>query len=470
MKQRAKLLKSLLFIWSMVLLSCQTDETQELPGENNSVSPIVSKPFTDFKKLPDLLSEALPGELLLAARNGNSNADSNYQFEIDSTSVTQITNNGIEYYTMAVTRETTEEGTFENLVVFNIGNEKKAVLIKYKPDDSYLSRYKADTQTQFTGKFNMTEISRTSFLSRSATATKCFISTQLYCTNNNPPTLAGQGCYKNKDGGAHVKSVISINCFEVVMNNPEPYLENKFVLEPVTDAGGGNPDIAIPIATQPIFLGNIQFSFIRRLTPEQKEWWNNPANNKAVVSILNHLNQNTFDWTINPEAMAFAKKLIDYSIANGLSFEFDGRIEPSGTRTINSLDELAESLNQLEINSVEMEQQPNISNTFLGSYKFKINLFTGLRMNVKFSVSRQQRHTVTNVTSEEYGASLGEWSQSDYFVDILPNGNIKVEVIGSMKYDYSIEGWGIKVFKGIRLTLILNPMDATIVSSSWRYN
>ncbi|PZQ82191.1 MAG: hypothetical protein DI548_12230, partial [Flavobacterium johnsoniae] len=77
---------------------------------------------------------------------------------------------------------------------------------------------------------------------------------------------------------------------------------------------------------------------------------------------------------------------------------------------------------------------------------------------------------VTNVTSEEYGASLGEWSQSDYFVDILPNGNIKVEIIGSMKYDYSIEGWGIKVFKGIRLTLILNPMDATIVSSSWRYN
>ena len=131
MKQRAKLLKSLLFIWSMLLLSCQTDETQEISGENNSVSPIVSKPFTDFKKLPDLLSEALPGELLLAARNGNSNADSNYQFEIDSTSVTQITNNGIEYYTMAVTRETTEEGTFENLVVFNIGNEKKAILIKY---------------------------------------------------------------------------------------------------------------------------------------------------------------------------------------------------------------------------------------------------------------------------------------------------------------------------------------------------
>ncbi|MBC8645096.1 hypothetical protein H9W95_16945 [Flavobacterium lindanitolerans] len=59
MKQRAKLLKSLLFIWSMLLLSCQTDETQEISGENNSVSPIVSKPFTDFKKLPDLLSEAL---------------------------------------------------------------------------------------------------------------------------------------------------------------------------------------------------------------------------------------------------------------------------------------------------------------------------------------------------------------------------------------------------------------------------
>lgn len=468
MKQRANLLKSLLLIWSLSLLSCQTDEIQESTEKFSSESPIVRRQFKEFGKLSGLLSEALPKDLILAARNSNSNAV--YQFEIDSTSVTQITNNGIEYYTMAVTRETMEEGTFENLVVFDVGNEKKAVLIKYKPDDSYLSRRGVDPDAQFTGKYNMTEISRSAFLSRGTSALKCFISTHLYCTNNNPPTLAGSGCYKNKDKGAHVKSVTSISCFEVVVNTPEPYLESSLVRDPVNNDGGGNPEIAIPITTQPVFLGTIQLRFIRHLTPDQKDWWDNPANIKTVASIINHLNQNTFNGTISPEAMAFTRKLIDYSIATGLSFEYNDAIDPAATRTINSVEELAESLSQLQINAVAMEQQPSISNTFLGSYKFKINLLTGLRMNVKFSVSRQQRHTVTNVTSEEYGASMGEWKQSDYFVDILPNGNIKVEVVGSMKYDYTIEGWGVKVIKGIRLTLILNPLDATIVSSEWRYN
>ncbi len=470
MKQRVKLLKSLLLIWSLSLLSCQTDEIEESTVTYGSESPVVRKQFKEFEKLSGLLSEALPKDLALAARNSNPDTDAIYQFEIDSTSVTRIINNGIEYYTMAVTRENTEEGTFENLVVFDVGKEKKAVLIKYKPDDSYLSRHKIDPETQFTGKYNMTELSRSTFSSRSATALKCFISTHLYCTNNTPPTLAGSGCYKNKDKGAHVKSVTSINCFEIVVNTPEPYLESKFILEPVTDAGGGNPEIAVPIATQPVFLGNIQLNFIRHLTPSQKDWWNNDNNDKAVASILNHLELNIFDGSINPEAILFSKKMIDYSIATGLSFEFDGRIQPADTRVVDNLEELAESLNQLEVTSVAIEQHPRLSNTFLGSYKFKINMLTGLRMNIKFSVSRQQRHTVTNITTEEYGASMGEWKQSDYFVDILPNGNIKVEVVGSMKYNYSIGGWGIKIIKGIRLTLILNPSDATIVSSEWRYN
>lgn len=133
MKQRANLLKSLLLIWSLLLLSCQTDEIQESTEQFSSESPIVHKQFREFEKLSGLLSEVIPKDLTLAAWNSNSNA--NYQFEIDSRSVTRITNNGIDHYTMAVTRETMEEGTFENLVVFDVGNEKKAVLIKYKPLD-----------------------------------------------------------------------------------------------------------------------------------------------------------------------------------------------------------------------------------------------------------------------------------------------------------------------------------------------
>lgn len=248
-----------------------------------------------------------------------------YQFEIDSSAVTQITNNGIAYYTLSISRENQEEGVFENLVVFDDGTEKKAVLVKYKPDAAFLSRFELNPDTQFSGKFNMTELGSSNLAARLTSATKCFISTHLYCTNNNPPTLAGKGCYTNKDGGAHVKSITSISCFEIVINDPEPYLDNTFIRNPINDAGGGNPDIATAIVTHPVFMGIIDFRFIRRLTPEQKAWWNNPNNNAAVAVILNYLKENTsnhtnvdnqliLDGDINSEAKDFAKELIDLAI------------------------------------------------------------------------------------------------------------------------------------------------------------
>ena len=321
MNFKTNFLFNLLSIGSLLLVGCQVEDMQESASKRNPYSPIVSKEFKEFEKLPSLLSEALPENKLLVARN--TKTDSLYQFEIDSTAVTQITNNGIAYYTMSITRENQEDGIFENLVVFDDGNEKKAILVKYKPDASFLSRYELNPDTQFSGKFNMMELSHSNLLARSTTATKCFISTHLYCTNNNPPTLAGKGCYTNKDGGAHVKSVTSINCFEIVINNPEPYLDNTFVRNPINDVGGGNPDIGNSVATHPVFMGIINFRFIRHLTAEQKAWWNNANNNEAVGAILNYLKENTsnhsytnnqliLDGDINNEAKDFARWAIDY--------------------------------------------------------------------------------------------------------------------------------------------------------------
>lgn len=189
------------------------------------------------------------------------------------------------------------------------------------------------------------------------------------------------------------------------------------------------------------------------------------TNYEMCQSVVEYVIQQQY----RQEAQQFGWELINLAMEDSFAFAFDDTVAENAV-PINSIGQLGASLNNLEITSVSTDQLPNQRNSFLGSYKFKINMITGIKINIKFSVSREYNHTVTSVNTEQYGASLGEWEQSDHSVDILPNGNIRVEVIGSMTYDYSIQGLGLKVIKGIRLVLILNPADATIVSSSWNYN
>lgn len=470
MSQKTNYLKSLVLIAGLLFMACQSDDSKELSDSQISDIPILRKEFKEFKNLPGLLSEVLQKQQSFAARGTNTSQVNN--FVIDSTSVTEITNNGIVYYTLAVSREATEEGTFENLVVFDNDGEKKAVLIKYKPDASFLSRRETNPDAQFSGKINMTELNpEVVFSRRSTTATKCFVSTHKYCTNGAPGTLAGPGCYLNRDKGAHVEKVTVINCFEVVVNNPEPYLDFSYVKpDVVNDGGGGNPEAALPIATQPVFLGLIEIKFIMRLNPAQKVWWNSGNNNAAVASILNFLKQNTYDGTINRDALKIARDMIDASIAYGYDFTFDNTIQSNNSIPVNSVADLIESYNnQPEISSTELGELPSQSNSFFGSYKFKMNLLSGVQVNVKFSVSRNYYHKALKVTSQMYGVTLGDWTQSDSDITVLDNGNIKIIAIGTIKYPYTIEGLGVKLNRSAKLTLILNPLDATIISATWHY-
>ena len=192
------------------------------------------------------------------------------------------------------------------------------------------------------------------------------------------------------------------------------------------------------------------------------------ANYEMCQSVVEYVIQQQY----RQEAQQFGWELINLAMEDSFAFAFDDTVAENAV-PINSIGQLGTSLNELKFTSVAIDQLPNQRNTFIGSYKFRINTITGLKMNIKFSVSPQYHHTVTSVATEQYGVSLGEWEQSHYEAEVLPNGNIRVEVVGSMKYDYSIDGWitkGLKIFRGIRMILILNPADATIVSSSWNYN
>lgn len=285
---------------------------------------------------------------------------------------------------MSITRENQEDGVFEKLVVFDDGNEKKAIIVKYKPDASFLSRFELNPDAQFSGKFNMTELERSNLASRLTSATKCFISTHLYCTNNNPPTLAGKGCYTNKDGGAHVKSITSVNCFEIIINEPEPYLNNTFVLNPINDAGGGNPDIATSIATHPVFMGIIDFRFLRRLTPEQKAWWNNANNNESVAAILNYLKENMYGSSlldINAEAISFAKQFIQNCINSGLNLNFEKSLESPANIDFTGIDLGTSEGKKLDCIYKTMMTVPVFKNLFQNTFG------TNDRINVKFEIT-----------------------------------------------------------------------------------
>lgn len=84
MNLKTKLLFSFLIIGSLLLVNCQVEDLQESASKRNPYTPIVSKEFKEFEKLPGLLSEIIPNHGLSIR---NKNTDPRYQFEIDSTAV-----------------------------------------------------------------------------------------------------------------------------------------------------------------------------------------------------------------------------------------------------------------------------------------------------------------------------------------------------------------------------------------------
>lgn len=72
---------------------------------------------------------------------------------------------------------------------------------------------------------------------------------------------------------------------------------------PINNPGTNNP--SPPIITTPILLYAIM-PFVNSLSPEQKEWWENPENAEEKQDIVSYLQQNKTE-----EAQEFAEELID---------------------------------------------------------------------------------------------------------------------------------------------------------------
>lgn len=325
----------------MVFSNCQTEDiATETNNTHNEIS-IARKKFSGFQKLPGLTDKVFEDSNLL--KRGDSN-NPLYDFEIDSTSVTQMEKEGYIYYTMAISRATTTEESFENLVVSD--DAQQAYIFKYYPSAEYLQNKTLMAHPQYSGGLRIIPINYSQIFNRQ----NCVGVTFSFCTNPGGGA-AGPGCYDNEDGGAHVVTI----SYEVCSADDDFLNLTQIIADPAPGssnggggAGGGGggsptpgsypaglPSIPIPsdpnsplspvtgpsenpVLTEPVMLSNSIRLFVRDLDVLQKAWWNNSANAVAVGIITEYLNDNS-------TGVGFAEEAIN-ALMDGGEVDFENRI------------------------------------------------------------------------------------------------------------------------------------------------
>lgn len=167
---------------------------------------MITKPFNYFKNLPDLIDKTISKRL-----HKTDDPKDVYNFDIDSTKVMEITTDYGKFYTMLITRDFDYPlDMFENLVICDRDSIKEAYIISYAPDEEYYERLQTTTHAAFIGGMWTTKIDYKAL--QKNTVVTCTETTIAYCGNGEPGTLAGPGCYENKDKGKHVFTKTFIRC------------------------------------------------------------------------------------------------------------------------------------------------------------------------------------------------------------------------------------------------------------------
>ncbi len=288
--------------------SCQKDDGHEHTHYHEGA--VVSKPFSHFRELPQLVKEvASPKEI----STNRGETDSLYNFTIDSTVVTRIVKDNITYYNMAIVRPTYKPDFFENLIIVDDGRERKSYIATYYPDEEYYARLRASLHAPFKGDFKVAP------LSTGRGGMDCSYVTILYCGNNQG--IAGPNCFTNGDP-EHIYAKTFMVC---APSERTIDVDPDWVADPNGGGGGGgtggtylfdeedpNPFIVNPrprVITQPIpprqMLTPVQ-KFVQGLDEQQLSFWNDDENQESVNPIKEYLNGPNAD-------VALAKRWLELS-------------------------------------------------------------------------------------------------------------------------------------------------------------
>ena len=309
-------LRGLMLCSAILLFNCQNEDITEESHQEQLDIAIERKSFNEFHDLPELVSKHVIGAMSESFARGGS-TDPLYDFEIDSTSVTQIIKEGKTFYTMAIYREASLDNSFENLVISNEASGNEAYIIRYFPSQEYLQSLENNVHAPFIGEINITPLDYSQLMNRGDIVT-CYSFTQAFCGNGPAGTAAGPGCANHSDGGAHVQTRTITFCIETTY-------QTQIIEDPqsppsggINDGNGNNgggvlvpPSDSTPIVTEPVRLF-AERQFVMGLSPEQKLWWNNPENSDERQELINYIQNNNS----SEESKAFAKWAIDYLRAN----------------------------------------------------------------------------------------------------------------------------------------------------------
>jgi len=328
-------LKTLLACFAVILLfSCSDDDKN-----NNEIKlqkpKITREEFKYFKKLPNLIPKKKGN---VSSKNSASEI---YEFTIDSTSVTQISYQDKNYFTIAIHRnENLNENSFENLVIVEdlINHNNNAFIIKYFPNDEYFQNLQTTKYPGFKGEITIHKIDY-NLIGLSYRSDLCITYTQAFCGNNFGP--AGPNCYNNQDHGAHIYyktiEVCSSRSDVPVIVDITDGAGSGFVSGINGGGGSHGTNNSNNLITEPIIMQNrTEQKLLQSFTTiEQNNWWQFVASQETKVQIINYLNQNTTNNVIAPQAVEFVNEAIN-SLINGGEVDFENEIilEPSFVNNI----------------------------------------------------------------------------------------------------------------------------------------
>lgn len=300
MKSNCKTLFRLLILMLVIpfFSDCERDDHHE--EYTHQEDPF--KTFSDFPELAGFYEKSITNQAEISKSNSG-NFNSLYDFSIDQSRVRKITRKTGTDYTMRIYRDNPlPDGAFENLVIKDQkGEEPKAWLVKYMPDDYYRESLYRSTDVPFTGDryavpldFAKIQEKRESYYCVTITIegdcsrpadSFCDDTTTRVCVNLGSPGLEGQ------EGNGDLPS---------------------FDFSNVDTSGGGGGGTTV--VTRPININPTELIDKLGFHPRSKEaqWISLFENDLAVVQI-HHFIDDHIQWTggTPPDVLRDAKAVVE---------------------------------------------------------------------------------------------------------------------------------------------------------------
>jgi hypothetical protein len=504
-------------VLSLTLHSCSDDDSQNLTVEKE-----IKYQKTSLKEIRNKVGKDKSFSNVLRAiedfkkkNSTNSREVDMNDYYVDENNGSYIENNGTQTYTFPVYDLTTENQNIENMVVtIDANGATQTSIVKYDLTAEDLQNDitpEQATPTDISGRFMENQ-------------NICMI---LFCNNDShggvgPSHIAGEGCYNPNFlfyvyvyiGGSGTAGSGSSGTTNTGSTGTGTTGGTGTNLPDGTATTGGTGTTGGGIVTTPVpgtlsqtqlnFLRNLDFgtefmglsytatgpllNYINAATTTTSQinaalyFFNNQLGNvwlseqsaQSQASILSFLIKNNF----SSPSISSLNQLINVAINNGGSFIFQNNMDSSNTNVLNSLNDLNSEVINNQANfstSNELVESPSQNNDYIGKYKVQTGRFGGgVLISVKFTRSNNLYHTdKSKISSQVYGfLPFSNWipENNNTLVQTLTNGNIKIQMYGTIQIQYTVPGLGPLTYnQPIRIILIVDGETGAIESTEW-YN